>query len=381
MNSNSKASSPLGTAIALATAGAVVTIQSAIIAILYRKCAKLTQIIHNLQTENSNTSHSLRNELVLLRRTVLLLERRIAQSEANRTEMAKTEKDERLDRHEMCEEQKVIGRVASANSASEGEYADAVDDDPDFFKMSSKTNGTKVCSAVADSKFLEQIDRLHETGKHSEAYAELMKANREEPEVLWRLARVCHQMASSLELRDPRKRELLDEAHRYATSAYELRGTEFNVLKWMAAVTGSRTDFLGTKEKIEQGNRFKELLDKALAINPTETTLLHMRGRLAYSVAGLSWLERKAAAALFGNPPEATYDDAIADFLLVAQHKPEWAENLMFLGKAYLARGDKKNALSYLEKAVAENSAGDENEEDESEWLKEAKQLVKKLGK
>lgn len=60
MNSNSKASSPLGTAIALATAGAVVTIQSAIIAILYRKCAKLTQIIHNLQTENSNTSHSLR---------------------------------------------------------------------------------------------------------------------------------------------------------------------------------------------------------------------------------------------------------------------------------------------------------------------------------
>uniref|UniRef100_A0A914GU93 Regulator of microtubule dynamics protein 1 n=1 Tax=Globodera rostochiensis TaxID=31243 RepID=A0A914GU93_GLORO len=223
---------------------------------------------------------------------------------------------------------------------------------------------------------LEHFDRLHETGKHSEAYDELVKANREsDPEFLWRLARACHQMASLLEPKNPKKKEFLDEAHRYATAAYEMREDEFNVVKWMAAVTGSRTDFLATKERIEQGNLFKDLLNKALAINPEETTLLHMRGRFAYSVAGLSWLERKAASALYGNPPEGTYDEAIADFLAVTQHKPEWLENLLFLGKAYLAKGDKKSALLHLEKAVAANSCGDENVEEESEYLKEAKQL------
>ncbi len=34
-------------------------------------------------------------------------------------------------------------------------------------------------------------------------------------------------------------------------------------------------------------------------------------------VAGVSWLEKKAAAALFATPPEATYADALACFMKV----------------------------------------------------------------
>uniref|UniRef100_A0A914HMV5 Uncharacterized protein n=1 Tax=Globodera rostochiensis TaxID=31243 RepID=A0A914HMV5_GLORO len=59
---------------------------------------------------------------------------------------------------------------------------------------------------------LDQIDRLHEMGKDGEAYDELVKANMEsDPEVLWRLARACHQMASLLEPKNPKKKEFLDE--------------------------------------------------------------------------------------------------------------------------------------------------------------------------
>jgi hypothetical protein len=51
------------------------------------------------------------------------------------------------------------------------------------------------------------------------------------------------------------------------------------VVKCLAAITGTRTDFLGTKEKIEQGNLFKDLLDKALAMDPNEFTVgLHQYG-------------------------------------------------------------------------------------------------------
>jgi len=36
-----------------------------------------------------------------------------------------------------------------------------------------------------------------------------------------------------------------------------------------------------------------------------------MRGRFAFSVASLTWLERKAAAAFYSKPPEATFEEAI----------------------------------------------------------------------
>lgn len=71
----------------------------------------------------------------------------------------------------------------------------------------------------------------------------------------------------------------------YAQEAYAIDAANFFVIKWAAIMSGSSTDFLGTKEKIEEGYRFKEYLDKALAIDAKEFSLLHMRGRFAFSVS------------------------------------------------------------------------------------------------
>ena len=73
--------------------------------------------------------------------------------------------------------------------------------------------------------------------------------------------------------KNPKKKQLLDEGYLYAEKAYNLCNEDFEVIKCFAAITGARTDFLGTKEKIEQGNLFKELLDKALAMNAEEHTV------------------------------------------------------------------------------------------------------------
>lgn len=72
-----------------------------------------------------------------------------------------------------------------------------------------------------------------------------------------------------------------------------------------------------------------------------ESSLLHMRGRYAFSVAGLSWLERKAASVLYATPPSATYDDALADFLAAYEVQPDWLENLFFIAKCYIQKSDK----------------------------------------
>uniref|UniRef100_A0A0K0D7D0 PH domain-containing protein n=1 Tax=Angiostrongylus cantonensis TaxID=6313 RepID=A0A0K0D7D0_ANGCA len=118
-------------------------------------------------------------------------------------------------------------------------------------------------------------------------------------------------------------------------------------------MTGQSTDYLGTKEKIEEGGKFKSLLDKALSVDGKEFSLRHMRGRYAYSVSSLSWIERKAkiphaAAVFYSTPPTATLDEALEDFLSAYEEKPEWIENLMFIARIYLAKGDKVSGYPYF---------------------------------
>lgn len=52
-----------------------------------------------------------------------------------------------------------------------------------------------------------------------------------------------------------KKKEFLGQ--KYAAEAEKLNDKDFNILKWTAVLTGSITEFLGIKEKIETGNRFK----------------------------------------------------------------------------------------------------------------------------
>ncbi len=51
-------------------------------------------------------------------------------------------------------------------------------------------------------------------------------------------------------------------------------------------------------------------------------------------MAGLSWLERKAAAALFATPPEATYDETLQSFMRAEELNPgAWKGNILMIAK------------------------------------------------
>ncbi|VDK57971.1 unnamed protein product [Anisakis simplex] len=137
----------------------------------------------------------------------------------------------------------------------------------------------------------------------------------------------------------------------YADSAYKLDENNFEALRWVAILTGAATDFMGPKERAEQGHIFKEYLDKAIKINPNEFTLLHLRGRFTFEVATLSWIEKKVCNALFTTLPDASIDMALQDFI-EAEHNVTfaWAENLLYLARCYAMKKDKDNAQIYLDK-------------------------------
>lgn len=62
--------------------------------------------------------------------------------------------------------------------------------------------------------------------------------------------------------------------------------------------------------------------------------------------------ERKAASALFTEPPKATYEDALSHLLESEKlSTEEWKENKLFLAKCYIDKGEYKEGVSWLEKA------------------------------
>ncbi|EYC44629.1 hypothetical protein Y032_0455g1761 [Ancylostoma ceylanicum] len=118
----------------------------------------------------------------------------------------------------------------------------------------------------------------------------------------------------------------------------------------------------------------KELLDKALARDSKEFSLLHMRGRYSYSVANLSWIERKAASVFYATPPTATMEEALEDFLAAYEEKPDWIENLIYIARIYLAKGDKENAKNFFSKVIALTPT----DEDERDRVREANKSLAK---
>ncbi|VDM44649.1 unnamed protein product [Toxocara canis] len=195
------------------------------------------------------------------------------------------------------------------------------------------------------------------------------------PELLWRLARSCHAVSNTYDDKNPKKKAVLFEGRDYAAQAYGLDENNFNALKWHAVLIGSVANLSRTQEKIEQGYIFKEYLDKAIAMQPTEYTLLHMRGRFAFSVANLSWLERKVASTLFAAPPQATLDEALEDFLAVEEIKPGcWIENLFYLVQVLLAKKDKAGAVKYMKIALEITP----NDDADRQMLADIKRLLSK---
>ena len=79
---------------------------------------------------------------------------------------------------------------------------------------------------------------------------------------------------------------------------------------------------------------WQEHIDKAIELRPEEPILHYLNGRWCFEVAGLSWLEKKAAAALFATPPEATYEQALGYFMKSEELNPgTWKANMLMVAK------------------------------------------------
>ncbi|KAG8232995.1 hypothetical protein J437_LFUL013659, partial [Ladona fulva] len=234
------------------------------------------------------------------------------------------------------------------------------DDDEEFFDLSSESEeGEEIVEGPLKELF-ENADNLLAGDAESKlkAFNLLMDKKDEYPNsvgLLWRLAKACHSMGTIHKDNGDveKRREMVMEGYEYAKRALELDDSNAEVHKWFAITVGSRGEFIGTKEKIEDGVTFKEHVEKALKLRPSDASLHHLLGRFMYEVATLTWVERKIAGALFAEVPKATFPEAADKFEEAEKlSNAPWKENRLLLAKALIGDREYSRAIQWLELAA-----------------------------
>lgn len=147
-----------------------------------------------------------------------------------------------------------------------------------------------------------------------------------------------------------------------AQEVIEKHPTHGECNKWYAIAVGGVNDFVSTKEKISNGQIFKNHVDYAISVNKNDATLYHMLGRFCDEVSKLSWMERKIASALFGEVPQATIDDAISNLQKAYQLRPNWKENILYLAKCKLDAKQTSDAKSLIDHGLSLPNNGEDDE-------------------
>ncbi|KAG5899574.1 hypothetical protein JTB14_022904 [Gonioctena quinquepunctata] len=204
---------------------------------------------------------------------------------------------------------------------------------------------------------LKGIDMKLDTGSLQELEDIIQKLNDlcieypKNPELLWRIGK-AHQKISDKSDDKNFIQDHISKGIKACSVALELKADSADIHKWYAILVGSRSDFVSLQEKISDGHLFKKHVDAALSFRPSDPSLHHMLGRFDFEVASLKWYERKVASALFGEPPNSTYQEALEHFMQAEDLADfEWKENKLMIAKCKISTGDYKEAVEWLQKA------------------------------
>ncbi len=130
------------------------------------------------------------------------------------------------------------------------------------------------------------------------------------------------------------------------------------------------------ESKLRASRLMHQYVTHALELNPNDDFAWNIHGQWNREVSKLSWVEKLVVKIVYGGLPDASFDQAIADFRRAIQLRPMRIMHWLELGKTYLAMGDKDNARTNLQHAIdlPHNDGVDDKMKDEArKWLVECR--------
>jgi len=225
---------------------------------------------------------------------------------------------------------------------------------------------------------LDQAEKLHEDKNYSatmEKLREAEKLDKDNPEILWKIARAyfdfADQQPDNIEVQKANLYPGFDYAKKCVESAPNVAGGH----QYYAILIGRIGEIEGTKQKITNSYAVREHTEKAIALDPKNDSNYHVMGRWHFALADLSWAERQIASLIYAKPPQASFVEAEKFFQKAHEIKPAEIRHLLWLGKTQMKLGKKDAARTTLQKALNLPAKSDS----EKAMHKETNDILKKL--
>ena len=182
-------------------------------------------------------------------------------------------------------------------------------------------------------------------------YAEILKI---EPSNLVALFK-CSELCSRIGARQPDKEKMtpyFNAAKNYATAALAVNPNSSEANCAMAFALGRISRVSTTKERVILAKDVKRYTETAIRLDPSNFRAYHILGRWEYDVSDLNMAERSFARVFYGKLPDASLNDAIADFEKSRALNPAFILNYYELARSYHRMGDDKKATAYLRQVL-----------------------------
>ncbi|XP_063047019.1 regulator of microtubule dynamics protein 2 [Engraulis encrasicolus] len=218
---------------------------------------------------------------------------------------------------------------------------------------------------------LDRADALHESQEEKGGALGALLEQKEQfwqsYAFMWRLARAYSDAHEKVQDREEKK-NMAEAGKKAGEDAIALNPNCAESHQWFAILCGQLSEYDSIQNKIKNGYLFKDHLDRAIELKPTDPLSYYLLGRWCYAVAQCTWIERKIAATLFGEPPNATVQDALHNFLKAEEISPQYSKsNLVFLAKCYKDLGQKQKAKEVCSTASCIENISNEDDEAQKE--------------
>jgi tetratricopeptide (TPR) repeat protein len=194
----------------------------------------------------------------------------------------------------------------------------------------------------------DAFDQHLDNRQSLDAYLAAEKLGPPNAELLRRIAKEYGELMADTDSVD-QKRDLGEKAIDYAKQAIAADPRNAMAQLSMAVCYGRLAPLLDNKTKIAYSRLVKEYADKALALDPHNDLTYNVLGSWNYELAGLNPFLHGLANLIYGQVPEASYEDSVKYFQKAVALNPNRLANHIGLGRAYAAIGNTVEARKELQ--------------------------------
>ena len=172
----------------------------------------------------------------------------------------------------------------------------------------------------------------------------------DDPDLLWRLARVYVCKGEVLEW-DQRIADCR-QAETYARRCIERDSTKAKGHCWLAAALGYVALDANRKEQVRLSHELLREVDIALALDPNDDVAYSIKGSFYRALGNVGWLSRQLAAIFIGRVPGGGFEEAESALKKAIDLAPDVMRHQYELGVLYLDMDRKEEARKVLQRAA-----------------------------